>query len=50
MTPGLRFDNHTQFGSNWSPSLNTSYQLTDAVSIKGGLARAFKASPFKVFA
>lgn len=22
LTPGLRFDNHTQFGSNWSPSLN----------------------------
>lgn len=43
LTPGLRFDNHTQFGSNWSPSLNTSYQLTDAVSIKGGLARVFKA-------
>lgn len=43
LTPGLRFDNHTQFGSNWSPSLNTSYQLTDAVTVKGGLARAFKA-------
>ncbi|ACO79848.1 outer membrane receptor FepA [Azotobacter vinelandii CA] len=43
LTPGVRFDNHTQFGSNWSPSLNTSYQLTDAVSIKGGLSRAFKA-------
>ncbi|MEE4461139.1 TonB-dependent siderophore receptor, partial [Azotobacter chroococcum] len=43
LTPGLRFDNHTQFGSNWSPSLNTSYRLTDAVTVKGGLARAFKA-------
>jgi len=43
LTPGLRFDNHTQFGSNWSPSLNTAYELTDAISIKGGLSRAFKA-------
>ncbi|MGV6473576.1 FepA family TonB-dependent siderophore receptor [Azotobacter vinelandii] len=43
LTPGVRFDNHTQFGSNWSPSLNTSYQLTDAISLKGGLSRAFKA-------
>ncbi|MFD2404567.1 FepA family TonB-dependent siderophore receptor [Azorhizophilus paspali] len=43
VTPGLRFDNHTVFGSIWSPSLNTSYQLTDAISLKGGLSRAFKA-------
>ncbi len=43
LTPGLRFDNHTQFGSNWSPSLNTSYHLTDAITVKGGLARDFKA-------
>ncbi|GAA5233792.1 TonB-dependent siderophore receptor [Verticiella sediminum] len=43
MTPGLRFDHHDQFGSNWSPSLNASYELTPTITLKGGLARAFKA-------
>jgi len=43
LTPGLRYDNHSQFGMNWSPSLNSSYRLTDTVTIKGGIARAFKA-------
>lgn len=43
LTPGIRYDNHSQFGINWSPSLNTTYKLTDAVSLKGGIARAFKA-------
>ncbi|MCQ4160516.1 FepA family TonB-dependent siderophore receptor [Roseomonas sp. GC11] len=43
LTPGVRFDNHSQFGSNWSPSLNASYELFDGFSIKGGIARAFKA-------
>ena len=43
LTPGLRFDKHDQFGENWSPSLNSSYQLNPEVTIKGGIARAFKA-------
>lgn len=43
LTPGLRLDQHSQFGSNWSPSLNSSYQLTSALTLKGGIARAFKA-------
>ncbi|MGK9067087.1 FepA family TonB-dependent siderophore receptor [Stutzerimonas chloritidismutans] len=43
LTPGLRLDHHDQFGFNWSPSLNSAYQLTDSISIKGGVARAFKA-------
>jgi ferric enterobactin receptor len=43
VTPGLRFDHHSQFGSNWSPSLNSSYKLTDHLTLKGGVARAFKA-------
>jgi len=42
VTPGLRFDHHQDFGSNWSPSLNASHQLTEALSIKGGIARAYK--------
>ncbi|CAD7030937.1 TonB-dependent receptor [Pseudorhizobium endolithicum] len=43
LTPGLRFDYHDHFGTNWSPSLNASYELTDEVTIKAGIARAFKA-------
>ena len=43
LTPGLRFDHHSQFGANWSPSLNAAYNLTPEVTIKGGVARAFKA-------
>ncbi|MDR2678348.1 MAG: FepA family TonB-dependent siderophore receptor [Zoogloeaceae bacterium] len=43
LTPGLRFDNHDQFGNNWSPSLNATYQLRPEISLKGGIARAFKA-------
>ena len=43
LTPGLRFDHHSISGSNWSPSLNGSYELTDKVTIKAGIARAYKA-------
>ncbi|WP_437882986.1 FepA family TonB-dependent siderophore receptor [Pseudomonas sp. LRF_L74] len=43
LTPGLRMDHHDQFGANWSPSLNTSYKLTEDITLKGGIARAFKA-------
>ena len=43
LTPGLRLDHHDQFGANWSPSLNSSYMLTDDITLKGGIARAFKA-------
>lgn len=43
LTPGVRFDQHNAFGSNVSPSLNASYNLTETVSLKAGIARAFKA-------
>jgi len=43
VTPGLRFDAHSQFGTNVSPALNASYELFDGFSIKGGIAKAFKA-------
>lgn len=41
LTPALRLD-HGDFGNNWSPSLNAVYQLTPELSLKGGIARAFK--------
>lgn len=43
LTPGMRFDRHENFGSNWSPSLNATYQLNSQWAINGGIARAFKA-------
>ncbi len=43
LTPGVRLDHHNRFGSNWSPSLNASYRITDALTLKGGIARAYKA-------
>ncbi|WP_457808521.1 FepA family TonB-dependent siderophore receptor [Kushneria sp. EE4] len=43
VTPGLRFDHHSEAGSNWSPSLNASQELGDRVTLKAGVARAFKA-------
>lgn len=43
LTPGVRYDRQSDFGGNWSPSLNSTYTLTDAVTLKAGIARAFKA-------
>ncbi|MCO7636624.1 FepA family TonB-dependent siderophore receptor [Pseudomonas sp. S 311-6] len=43
VTPGLRFDHHSKFGRNASPSLNVSWEATPEISIKGGVARAYKA-------
>lgn len=42
VTPGLRFDDHEEYGGNWSPSLNASHELTDELTLKGGIARAYK--------
>ena len=43
LTPGLRFDHHDVVGDNWSPSLNLSQVLTDTLTLKAGIARAYKA-------
>lgn len=43
LTPGVRYDHHSQFGSNFSPSLNAQYKLAADWLLKGGVARAFKA-------
>ena len=40
---GLRFDDHNKSGSNWSPSLNITQKLGDYWTLKGGIARAYKA-------
>lgn len=43
VTPGVRLDHHSEFGFNVSPSLNASLDLGGGFSLKGGIARAFKA-------
>ncbi|MBW7902511.1 MAG: FepA family TonB-dependent siderophore receptor [Rhodocyclaceae bacterium] len=43
LTPGVRLDRHSEFGSNWSPALNASWMITPEVTLKGGVARTFKA-------
>ena len=43
LTPALRFDHHSIVGDNWSPSLNLSHALTDTLTLKAGIARAYKA-------
>ena len=43
LTPGLRFDRHSTFGSNWAPSLSVTVSPLPDVTLKGGIAKAFKA-------
>ncbi|PLK56802.1 TonB-dependent siderophore receptor, partial [Klebsiella quasipneumoniae] len=43
LTPALRFDHHSIVGNNWSPSLNLSQGLWDDITLKMGIARAYKA-------
>ncbi|WP_420841470.1 TonB-dependent siderophore receptor [Erwinia endophytica] len=43
LTPGLRFNHHSEVGNNWSPSLNISQGLGDDFTLKLGIARAYKA-------
>lgn len=40
---GLRFDDHSKSGSNWSPSFNITQKLGDYFTLKGGIAKAYKA-------
>ena len=40
---GVRFDDHSKSGSDWSPSLNITQKLGDYFTLKGGIARAYKA-------
>ena len=40
---GLRFDDHSKSGSNWSPSFNITQRLGEYFTLKGGIAKAYKA-------
>ncbi len=41
--PAVRFDYNSDSGNNWSPSLNFSHSFNQMFTIKGGIARAYKA-------
>lgn len=43
LTPGVRVDHHSTSGTHWSPSLNLTQGLTDTMTLKAGVARAYKA-------
>jgi ferric enterobactin receptor len=43
LTPGLRYDKHSQSGASWSPALNLTQVLNDRLTLKAGVARAYKA-------
>lgn len=43
LTPGLRFDENSAAGPNWSPSLNLSQSIGRDWTLKAGIARAYKA-------
>ncbi|WP_433977607.1 TonB-dependent receptor domain-containing protein [Erwinia sp. E_sp_B01_9] len=43
LTGGLRLDNHEQYGNHYSPRLYGTGYVTDEWTVKGGVARGFKA-------
>ncbi|KFZ37753.1 outer membrane receptor protein [Shewanella mangrovi] len=43
MTAGVRMDHYDKFGSNFSPYISSSYNLTDELTVRMGVAKAFKA-------
>ncbi|AIL32010.1 FepA family TonB-dependent siderophore receptor [Basilea psittacipulmonis] len=43
LVPGLRFDYNSRSGGALSPSLNAFYNVTPTLTIKGGVARVYKA-------
>ncbi len=47
LTPGLRWDDHEVFGSEWSPRLYVLYKLSDKFNLKAGYGHAFRAPSIK---
>lgn len=43
LIPGLRLDNHSDFGNNYTPSLNLSHDINELWAVKAGVAHVFKA-------
>ncbi len=43
LTLGSRFDHHEKFGTHWNPRIYGVYHINDQFSLKGGVAKAFRA-------
>ncbi|MGF7453315.1 TonB-dependent receptor domain-containing protein [Pasteurella bettyae] len=43
LTLGARVDHHEKYGSHWSPKAYLVYHLNDEFTLKGGVAKAFRA-------
>lgn len=44
---GARFDNHSEYQSQFSPKASVNYRISDAISIKGSIGYGFKAPDFR---
>ncbi|MFC3440676.1 TonB-dependent receptor domain-containing protein [Sphingobium rhizovicinum] len=42
ITGGARYDDHSTFGNKWSPRAYAVWNITDAITLKGGVSRGFK--------
>lgn len=42
LTGGARYDDHSTFGSKWSPRAYAVWNINDVVTLKGGVSRGFK--------
>ncbi|MEP9400409.1 TonB-dependent receptor domain-containing protein [Sphingomonas silueang] len=42
LTGGVRYDDHSTFGSKWSPRAYAVWNVSDALTVKGGVSRGFK--------
>lgn len=42
LTGGVRYDNHSTFGDKWSPRAYAVWNVSDALTLKGGVSRGFK--------
>jgi outer membrane receptor for ferrienterochelin and colicins len=47
LTPGVRWDDHEEFGSEVSPRVYVLYKVTDSINIKAGYGHAFRAPTIK---
>lgn len=44
---GARFDNHSEYSSQFSPKFSANYGLTSAIAVKGSIGYGFKAPDFR---
>ena len=42
LTGGIRYDDHSSFGGHWSPRAYAVWNVTDALTVKGGVSSGFK--------